>query len=217
MFKVPDERAPSTRLRMTVVLEPLGIWLKGSATSMSPRDSTGLTSELASLVFSVAAAAFRAALAFAMLSRKALDDLDTFLDSFSACCSGVSSSCRVDAADTYREAVDGDLSEETGSVWGFLVFRTWRGRSGGGIFEREDLKDALGEGRTLGLFGGAMVFLDVALLPGTLFKAAILRLLVGIFFNLEGLSRVSVLPVCRSEDEAIDIRDRDGKRNLETG
>lgn len=62
------------------------------------------------------AAAFLAALAFAILSRKALDDLDAFLASVCACCSGVSSSCRVDAADTYREGVEGDLVEEGESV-----------------------------------------------------------------------------------------------------
>jgi hypothetical protein len=39
----------------------------------------------------------------------------------------------LDAAETYLEAVDGDLIADGDSVWGFLVFRTLSGRSGGPI------------------------------------------------------------------------------------
>lgn len=82
----------------------------------------------ADVVSSFTAAVFRAALAFAIDSRKALDDLEAFLVSFSACCSGLGSSCSVEAADTYRDAVrlvaDGDRVADGDSVWDVLVFRT---------------------------------------------------------------------------------------------
>lgn len=63
-----------------------------------------------------------------MVSRNAFDDFVAFLASLSACCSGVSSSCKEEAADTYREGVrdaaEGELAADGESVWGLLVFRT---------------------------------------------------------------------------------------------
>lgn len=71
----------------------------------------------------VCAAAFRAALAFAILSLRALDDFETFLVSISDCCSGVRSGA-VDVADDFLEPVgDGErLSEEFDGI--FRVFFT---------------------------------------------------------------------------------------------
>lgn len=114
-----------------------------------------------------------------MLSRKAFDDFEALLVSLSGFCSGVSSSCNVEAADTYREAdreaIEGDMGADGDSVWGFLVFRTWSGRSGGPMPDCAGSEDVFaGEGRAgeglaarprvLNLSG--ITFLGVTLISG---------------------------------------------------
>lgn len=174
------------------------------------------------------AAAFRVALALAMVSRKALDDLEAFLVSLSACCSGVSSSCNVEAADTYRDAgrvaAEGDCPVDADSAWGFLVFRTWSGRSGGPISNFEGFDDVLlGDGRAgeglatapseiscLGLSKAA--FLGVKLLsapPTGLEDDDLIR---------DGLSlEFGILLVGTVVEDGTDMRDREGRRSLDTG
>ena len=203
--------------------------MKGSSTSTLAHV---VTDELTTAGFSpalleVVAAAFLAALAFAILSRKALDDLDAFRAWFSTCCSGVSSSCRVDAAETYREGVEGDLVADVESAWGFLVFRTWSGLSGGPMSDRTGFESFFArEGRAGEALAGTRP--KVLAFPGAAFLSeapdsaialpeAILCLADGnrIF---EGLSLASVtFADARDEAEDTDMRGWEGNRSLETG
>lgn len=76
------------------------------------------------------AAAFRAALAFAMLSRRVFDDFETFLVSTSDCCSGVRSGAVV--ADDFLDSVEvGERMVDEGLDGVFRVFFTWRVCDGG--------------------------------------------------------------------------------------
>lgn len=92
--------------------------------------------------------------------------------------------------------------------------------------EIEDFDEVLGEGRTRGglkvegFDPGLLVFSCMAFLGGALISdvlPAMLCLADG-RLNLEGLSLASeLLPVGRAEGDAIDIRDREGRRSLDTG
>lgn len=168
-----------------------------------------------------------------MLSRKALDDFEAFLVSLSACFSGVSSSCNVEVADTYREAdreaIEGDLGADGDSVWDVLVFRTWSGRSGGPMPDCAGSEDVFaGEGRAgeglavrprvLNLSG--IAFLGVTLVSGAPLTPPPIVILCLEDSNLifEGLSLLSgAWLVGRDEADGTDMRDRDGRRNLDTG
>jgi hypothetical protein len=131
----------------------------------------------------------------------------------------------LDAADTYREAVDGDLIVDGDSVWGFLVFRTLSGRSGGPISVLTDFGAVFpGEGRAndglpidLWLSVSCDAFLRGVLGSVVPLPSAMLCLADGIFI-LEGLSAASeTLFGDRGVGDATDRRFRDGKRSLDTG
>lgn len=134
----------------------------------------------------------------------------------------------LDAADTYLEAVDGDLMVDGDSVCGFLVLRTLSGRSGGPISVFVDLGAAFaGEGRAsdgltndLWLRTSCDAFLRgvfASAVPVVPLPNAMLCLEEGIFI-FEGLSTASeVLFVDRVVGEATERRFRDGRRSFETG
>lgn len=154
------------------------------------------------------AAAFRAALALAMLSLKALDDFEPFRVSISDCCSADRSGA-VDVADDFLEsAEDGErLSEEFDGT--FRVFFTWSVCDGGAIFDSVGLTEGglLRDWRGLGAVAVPVLFIP----PYTL-------VLVEGRFNFEGLSGAaatepwSIDAMFVGSVGVADIRDLDGRR-----
>lgn len=102
-------------------------------------------------------AAFRAALAFAMLSLRVFDDFETFLVSTSDCCSGVRSGA-VDVADDFLDSIEvGERIVDEGLDGVFRVFFTWSVCDGspasdstvftGGLLDsRRDFEEVVGPG-----------------------------------------------------------------------
>lgn len=138
MFKFPLERPVLTRFCMTVELDSLGNWLNGSSSSIIPQELMGEAWEIGSLgasFFSPAATAFRAAFAFAIVSRNVLDDLEAFLAWLSACCSADSSSCTLEEAEACLVTEGEGRGLDVCAVPTFRVFLTWSGLSGGPMFE----------------------------------------------------------------------------------
>lgn len=200
IFRLPEVRADSTRFRRSPWLESIGCWLKGSVIS---NGSAGAA--VVCVVF--CAAAFRAALAFAMLSLRALDDFEPFLVSISDCCSADRSGA-VDVADDFLEsAEDGDrLSEEFDGT--FRVFFTCSVCDGGAMF------DSVGftEGGLLRDWRGLGAVVPVLFIP------PYRLVLVEGRFNFEGLSGAaateswSVDAMFVGSVRVADILDLDGRR-----
>jgi hypothetical protein len=128
----------------------------------------------------------------------------------------------LEEADTYLEVVDGERRVDTCSVWGFLVFFTWSGLSGGPILDLAGFAETL-----LGIRAGFEVSLfpiglwGIFFLSGELMSVcapspgAMLCLGDG-RFNLDGLM-LSSEPRTGERDPAVDIRALEGRRSFETG
>lgn len=126
-------------------------------------------------------AAFLAALAFAMLSLRAFDDLENFLVSISDCCSWVRS-CAVDAVEDFLDSVEvGDriLIEVFDGT--FRVFFTWRHCDGASVSGSVGFVNCLLKGRR-----GFDVATPVDFAPSY-------RLILECRFNFEGLSTAAMV------------------------
>lgn len=148
------------------------------------------------------AAAFRAALAFAMLSLRAFDDFEAFLVSISDCCSADRSGA-VEVADGFLEsAEDGErLSDELDGV--FRVFFTCSVCDGGAIFDSAGFTEG-GLLRDWRGFGAVAVPVLFVLVEGR--------------FSFEGLSGAAATESWSADALFVgsvgvaDIRDLDGRR-----